>query len=273
MALVVPFVDTCVYIGQVVGALILGLVEGIDDSDHKAEAQFTQNMCDQLRAAFPSKNIMIVHPSYTANFVNAQQAHVECPITWPRTQGYTCIGFDSGSFQLQGDGGFENYCYNGNYTNNGNGSVTFHPIDLVVTPPPTPAVQLPPPQPPKSPTDPTDGVYLVNSLKDGHWTSGLAYYRQMLSNGGNNGQQPDVYIDIKTDGTVTWEGSFQKGVFPDGDRFTTWLGAAADIANVEEFRQVGWAANEYRSMNVYKDRVRVLYEVGGWQVYTIYYCT
>ncbi|MCJ1388008.1 hypothetical protein MMC18_000852 [Xylographa bjoerkii] len=203
MALVVPFVDTCVLIGQAVGTLILGLVEGIDNSDHHAEIQFTQNMCDQLRAAFPSKNIMIIHSDYTSNFVNAQQAH------------------------LQGDGGFENYCYNGNYINNGNGSVTFNTIDLVVTPPPTPAVQLPPPQPPKSPNDPTDGVHLVNSFKHGQWTSGLAYYKQMLSNGGNNGQQPDVYINIKTDGAVTWEGSVHSGVFPDGDRFTSWLGSAA----------------------------------------------
>ena len=63
------------------------------------------------------------------------------------------------------------------------------------------------------------------------------------------------------------------GVFPDGDRFSTWLGAAADVAGVETFRQVGWAANAYRAMGVYKDRVRVLYEVGGWAVYTVYYCT
>ena len=93
MALVVPFVETCELIGQAVGALVLGLIEGIDNSDHNAEIQFTQNMCDQLRAAFPSKNIMIIHSNYTSNFVNAQQAHVECPITWPRTQGYTCISF------------------------------------------------------------------------------------------------------------------------------------------------------------------------------------
>ncbi|MCJ1416717.1 hypothetical protein MMC32_003055 [Xylographa parallela] len=273
MALVVPFVDTCVYIGQAVGALILGLVEGIDDRDHNAEAQFTQNMCDQLRAACPSKNILIIHTAYTADFTNEQQAHVECPITWPRTQGYTCVGFDAGTFQLHGDGGFENYCYNGNYTNHGGGSVTFYPIDLVATPPPTPTVQLPPPPPPQSPSHPADGVYLVNSLKAGRWSSGLAYYKQMRRSGGNDGQQPDAYVDIKTDGTVTWEGGVQRGVFPDGDRFSTWLGAAADVAGVETFRQVGWAANAYRAMGVYKDRVRVLYEVGGWAVYTVYYCT
>ncbi|MCJ1295283.1 hypothetical protein MMC34_006845 [Xylographa carneopallida] len=271
MAAVVPFVETCIYIGQAVGALIVGLVGGINDSDHAAERQFTQNMCDQLRAAYPSKNIMIVHPNYAATLSNVQSAHVECPITWPRTQGYTCLSFDAGAFQLQGDGGFENWCFNGNYTNNGNGSVTFRTID--VTPPPTPAVQLPPPPPPKSPSDPSDGVYLVNSLKNGRWTSGMAYYRQMRGNGGNNGQQPSVYIDIKTDGTVTWEGGVQQGVFPDGDRFSAWIGAAADVAKVATFHQVGWAANAYRPMNVYRDQWRVLYEIDGWQVYTVYYCT
>ncbi|MCJ1323260.1 hypothetical protein MMC15_008614 [Xylographa vitiligo] len=224
MAVVVPFVETCIYIGQAVGTLIVGLVGGIDHSDHSdhsAEIQFTQNI-------------------YTSNLANAQQAHVECPITWPRTQGYTCLSFDSGSFQLQGDGGFENWCYNGNYTNNGGGSVTFNTIDLVVTPPSHPCGAAPAPQtPPRAPTTPPTASTSSTRSRTANWTSGMAYYKQMLSNGGNNGQQPDVYINIKTDGAVTWESGVQKGMFPDGDQFSTWLGAAADIANVEDLSSGG----------------------------------
>jgi hypothetical protein len=55
-----------------------------------------------------------------------------------------------------------------------------------------------------------DGVYLVNSYKDGHLpSSGFAWYRSL---GNNDGQQPDAYIDIKTDGTVTWEGNTFSGM-------------------------------------------------------------
>jgi hypothetical protein len=54
-----------------------------------------------------------------------------------------------------------------------------------------------------------DGVYLVNSSKGAQRSSGFAYYAHIDS--GNTGRQPDAYIDIKTDGNVTWEGSTQTG--------------------------------------------------------------
>ncbi|MCJ1398726.1 hypothetical protein MMC11_001927 [Xylographa trunciseda] len=268
MGEVVPFVETCVYIGQAVGALILGFVQGIDNNDHNAEIQFTQNMCDQLRATYPSKNIMIVHSNYSSNLVNAQTAHVECPITWPRTQAThasasTLAPSSSRAMAASKTG-----------ATMGIKPTMAMETWIVVTPPPPPPPQLPLPVTPKSPDDPSDGVYLVNSLKNGQWTSGgLAYYKQMVSNGGNNGQQPNVYINLKTDGAVTWEGGFQSGVFPDGDRFTSWLGSPSDIAPIENLPQVGRAANRYRSMDAYKDQYRVLYEIDGWLVYTVYYCT
>ena len=54
-----------------------------------------------------------------------------------------------------------------------------------------------------------DGVYLVNSSKGGQRSSGFAYYSHIGSF--NTGRQPDAYIDIKTDGNVTWEGATQTG--------------------------------------------------------------
>lgn len=58
---------------------------------------------------------------------------------------------------------------------------------------------------------PGDDVRLINSEKNGVWTSGLAWYRK---NGGGDGRQLDAYIDIKTDGTVDWEGNSQAGKRP-----------------------------------------------------------
>jgi hypothetical protein len=54
-----------------------------------------------------------------------------------------------------------------------------------------------------------DGVYLVNSSKGGERSSGFAYYSHIDSS--NTNSQPDAYIDIKTDGNVTWEGARHTG--------------------------------------------------------------
>lgn len=38
--------------------------------------------------------------------------------------------------------------------------------------------------------------------------SGLAWYH---NRGNVDGRRPDVYMDIETDGTVTWEGQMERG--------------------------------------------------------------
>jgi hypothetical protein len=66
---------------------------------------------------------------------------------------------------------------------------------------------------PKGPSAPPSsgkpgGYYLVNSYKDGQASSGVAWYNHL---GGNDGQQPQMYVNIKTDGVVTWEGRTHRG--------------------------------------------------------------
>jgi hypothetical protein len=56
-----------------------------------------------------------------------------------------------------------------------------------------------------------DGVYLVNSVKDGKWTSGFAYYADIGNK--KNGEHPQQYVDIDTNGVVQWEGKEYSGGF------------------------------------------------------------
>jgi hypothetical protein len=101
---------------------------------HNEEIAFTQQFVGRLSAKFPNKNIMVVHPAHTANFVNSTTGFVELPLVHRvqfqggdgvPTQGYNWYVFDSGTFKLEGDGGFENYCYTGNYQKNSDGTITF----------------------------------------------------------------------------------------------------------------------------------------------------
>jgi len=62
---------------------------------------------------------------------------------------------------------------------------------------------------PPTPASGGNGVYLVNSTKAVQRSSGLAYYANIDSS--NTGRQPDAYIDLKTDGNVTWEGNTLTG--------------------------------------------------------------
>lgn len=64
-----------------------------------------------------------------------------------------------------------------------------------------------PSAPPSSETQ--GGYYLVNSYKDGQASSGAAWYNHL---GGNDGQRPQMYVNIKTDGVLTWEGNTHRGL-------------------------------------------------------------
>jgi hypothetical protein len=68
---------------------------------------------------------------------------------------------------------------------------------------------------------------------------------------------------------VKWEGSTNSGTFPDGNTFTVdmWNNA---INPVNE--NTGVARNNFRDFAVPKDDERVLYEIDGWQIRTIYWC-
>jgi hypothetical protein len=123
------------------------------------------------------------------------------------------------------------------------------------------------PPPPPTATG-GEGVYLVNSVNGTQFSSGFAYYAHIGRS--NTGQQPDAYIDIKTDGNVRWEGNTLSGTFKDGNTFTCSV-------NADGFTQafgtaVGTAHNNFHGFTIFKDDGRVLYTINGWQVTSIYWC-
>jgi len=121
---------------------------------------------------------------------------------------------------------------------------------------------------PSTPSSDGDGVYLVNSANGNQSSSGFAWYPHISR--ANDGQQPSAYIDIKKDGNVTWEGNTLEGTFADGNVFVCSVNA--DAASQAFGTAVGTAHNNFRSFTIHKDDDRVVYEINGWQVRSIYWC-
>ncbi|WPG97941.1 Hypothetical protein R9X50_00072400 [Acrodontium crateriforme] len=241
------------------------IVQGIDASEHEKEEQFTQQVCEQVRQQLPTMNVMVVHGQFTSNFVNATHQHVELPLTAPRTMGYEIFAFTSGTFTLQGDGGFINWCFDGNFNRDGN-NVTFFEIPIPPGPPPPPVGIIPPPATLTYPQ--REGVFLVNSSRGSARTSGFAYYKD-CSQAQNN--QPQAYIDIKTDGNQTWEGAVSSGTFQDGDAVEATVDTGAQDLPVGS--RCGLAHNAFHNWNVYRDNIHPLYTIDGWTVNTVYLCS
>ena len=215
-------------------------------------------MVTTLRQQRPDKNVMIVHVNHVQSFVNAEHIHYELPLTafgpgpnngdhqgggggrpppgrGPErapiqspptsgpTQGYEIYIFDSGEFFREGDGGFTNWCFGGNFKRvpGHEENVVFFPIEsqlqVAFTCPPYPLLTYPkghaPPRPmppPRDPNPPTpirshpDGCYFVNCRRGDEISSGVAYYRN-LDPGLNDGQQPDAYTNVSVGSFTTWE--------------------------------------------------------------------
>jgi hypothetical protein len=113
--------------------LFSGLFGGCGQNEGAKMAEYTKTTLDGLRKEFPEKNIMLIHPKHTASLdANAVHYHydlnTEC---FGRHAGYDAYVFDFGDIDLQGDRGWENWGFAGNYVwdkeNNGN-HVHFDPI-------------------------------------------------------------------------------------------------------------------------------------------------
>lgn len=95
-------------------------------------AIFTQGACETIQREYPDKNVMIVHSGFNFSLFGPVHCHYELPLQpiggFARTQGYEVYTFDSGTFNLTGDGGFQNWCFSGSYTldPNNHKSVTFY---------------------------------------------------------------------------------------------------------------------------------------------------
>lgn len=94
---------------------------------------FTQAAKDHLRKVFPKKNVLIVDNKWVhmMNFhPNNNGFHVELKRSGFGTHGFNIYVFDHGLFTKGGDGGYDNWCFGGNFTRNPANpmQVTFHPI-------------------------------------------------------------------------------------------------------------------------------------------------
>ncbi|KAH8665016.1 hypothetical protein BGZ60DRAFT_410615 [Tricladium varicosporioides] len=226
---------------------IVNLIKSILSDDAKLSA-FTIKICTDLIDAYPSKNVMVVAEgvNHVAEFSGVEKRRAECPITFG-SWGYTIYLFDGGRFDLQGVGGYRNWCFNGNYTRSGN-HVDFSPRIADV---------------PGS-----EAVYVCNAIKNGVEQSLFAYYKDWKTAG--NGRLPDSHVTIKNPGTVLWEGNTWSGRFGDGNVFTCSVDKNGD--KVPNGSIAGTSKNSFHGFTLRKDWPHVLYSTDGWAVTTLYYC-
>jgi hypothetical protein len=59
--------------------------------------------------------------------------------------------------------------------------------------------------------------------------------------------------------------------FPDGTTITARVDEDEKVKGAELYARVGEATVRGKGHGLFKDRVRVLYEVDGWKVYCVYY--
>jgi len=164
----------------------------ISDENFWLRTAFTESCVVGLRELFPLKNVIVVHGPYNYALAGV----LDLPYTFPLiedTFSVHILVFDSGTFVRLGDGGYQNWAFDGNYTrgNPDEAHVTFRAFD-----PPPPVVSPPPPPPPPQVVTPPgkDGVYLVNSVKGNQISSGFAYYSELGWN--NIGKPPTAYINV-----------------------------------------------------------------------------
>ena len=91
-------------IGFSVGNLISGAIQ-----NNKAEQQFrdgwTQSARDELSAAYPEKNVMVIYTDHDASkLVGVEKKGLECVCPTGAKLAYVVYLFDEGLFHLKGDG-------------------------------------------------------------------------------------------------------------------------------------------------------------------------
>ena len=85
--------------------------------EKRVERAFTQAIISNLVGNLPNWNYIVYHNEGSRhNFVDSYHKFVELDLgCFGTTKGYDIYAFDSGNFTLAGDGGFENWCFNGLY--------------------------------------------------------------------------------------------------------------------------------------------------------------
>lgn len=122
-----PITGFAVAIGTLIGAIVTS-IDTLNKKEHAKQEAFTQMMVEELRLRYPAYNVLIVHPKHSRNLVNEHHHHEELKLTSPRTKGYEVYIFESGTFNLEGDGGLINWCFGGRYERDGSSRVNFSKI-------------------------------------------------------------------------------------------------------------------------------------------------
>jgi hypothetical protein len=93
---------------------------GSNNADKSFRDGWTQQQLGPLQSANPGKNIMIVSVKHDASQLKgSQQSQLDCACPSGAHVNYTVYVFDEGVFLHQGDGGFLNWCFAGNFVREG----------------------------------------------------------------------------------------------------------------------------------------------------------
>jgi len=110
------FVAPLAKIGFQVGKIIIGN----NNADKDFRNGWTQQQLGPLQSANPGKNIMIISVKHDASQLKgSQQQHMDCVCPSGGHVNYTAYIFDEGVFLHQGDGGFLNWAFTGDFIRDG----------------------------------------------------------------------------------------------------------------------------------------------------------
>lgn len=109
---------------------VSGVVKGEDD----AKRRYTIAMVRQLRLANPDKNVIIYrNPASVVHFdKNAVHCRTDLDLGLGFVEKYETYVFEYGEFALVGQGGYESWSFDGNYTQKDN-HVVFNGISRMLT--------------------------------------------------------------------------------------------------------------------------------------------
>jgi hypothetical protein len=99
---------------------------GVDDM-HAHQREFTTSFVEGARQQYPEWNVVITCQNTDRHFADEIHQNTEVDLGIFGKRHYDVYFCSSGDFTRFGDGGFENWCFNGNYSRDGD-HVTFYPI-------------------------------------------------------------------------------------------------------------------------------------------------
>jgi hypothetical protein len=114
--------------GLAAAGAIVNEIMPLDLEDKEKRNRWTPKFVESIAKSNPGYNVLLIHTKHVANLTGVQyQGPSPFKISAEEEIEYTLYVFDAGTVELQGDGGFLNWAFEGNFTRNGN-LVEFHTI-------------------------------------------------------------------------------------------------------------------------------------------------